>query len=269
MSEAKGPQPRISVVTVVKNGREFVEQTIASVLDQSYQDIEYIVIDGGSTDGTGDIVRLYESRLAKWLSEPDRGISDAFNKGLALATGDYVMFLNSDDMLASQGVVAAVVEKMIEYNFPTLIYGDYDVLSRDGGALLYRGSVKLARGDLLRGHMLPHPCLFARRSSFERYGNFDLSFKVAMDYEWMLRGAIGERVIHLPLTISRIRDGGISTLDRNRAVQEIIRAQKKNKYISSVWGDIKLRGYFAARALARATLTCVGAYQLFDRLRKR
>ncbi len=261
--------PKISVITIVKNGRQFIEQTIVSVLGQSYENVEYIVIDGGSTDGTVDIIRSHELRLTKWLSEPDKGIADAFNKGLALATGDYVMFLNADDALATRDIVAAVVQKIIQHNFPTLIYGDYDVLSRDAGAFLYRGSVKIAPGGMLRGQVLPHPCLFARRSSFDRYGNFDPSFKIAMDYEWMLRGVLGERVIHLPIPVSKIRDGGISTLDRDRAVQEIIRALKKNKYISSSWGEIKLRGYFALRSLARASLVRVGAYELFDRLRKR
>ncbi len=260
---------KITLITVVKNGERFVGQTIKSVVEQSYRAIEYIVIDGASTDGTVDIIRAYESRLSKWVSEPDKGIADAFNKGLALATGDYVMFLNSDDALANREVVGTVVQKIIQHNFPRLIYGDYDVLSRDAGAFLYRGSVKIARGGLLRGQMLPHPCLFASRASFEKYGNFDLSFKVAMDYEWMLRGVLGERATHLPIPISEIRDGGVSTLDRDLAVQEIIRALKKNKYISSPWGEIGLRGYFLLRALVRAGLTYVGAYEVFDRLRKR
>ncbi len=261
--------PKISIITIVKNGREFIEQTVASVFDQSYKNVEYIVIDGGSTDGTIDIIRQFASRISKWVSEPDDGISHAFNKGLSYATGDYVLILSSDDALANPGVLEAVVQKIVDQDFPVLLYGDYDIIERASGEVTYRGSVEFTRKGFLRGKVLPHPCLFAHRSYFTKYGNFDTAFSVAMDYEWLLRGALNERVVHVPMLISRIRNGGVSTQDRQRAVREIILALEKNGHASSVWRVAQMRGYFLARAIARRSLETTGLYNLFFRARNR
>jgi glycosyltransferase len=131
------------------------------------------VIDGGSTDGTVDIIRSYESGIAKWVSERDGGIAEAFNKGLSFSTGDYVLFLNADDALASSEVMVLATQAIVENNFPALLYGDCDVLDRDSGRILYRASIEISRNQLLRGYMIPQPSLFTHRSYFEKYGAFD------------------------------------------------------------------------------------------------
>ncbi len=260
--------PRISVVTVVKNGHQFIEQTIKSVLGQSYENVEYIVIDGSSTDGTVDIIRSYESRLTRWLSEPDKGIADAFNKGLALATGDYVMFLNADDALISSEVLEHIAHEIVRTGFPVLIYGDCNVLDRESDEVLYRADIAFSGKGLRRGQMLPHPSLFTHRSYFEKYVEFDVRFKMGMDYEWLLRGGLKERVVHVPLLVTSVRNGGMSTLDRARAVDEIILALKKNHLISSAWGEYRLRAYFQLRAVVKNILSGLGLYRIVDRLRK-
>lgn len=260
---------RISVVTITRNSREFVKDTIESVLGQGYGNVEYIVIDGGSTDGTVDIIKSYESQITKWVSERDEGIADAFNKGLSLATGDYVLFLNSDDALANSEVLAAVAQKIIENNFPILIYGDCDVLDRSSGKVVYRASIQLSHKGLKRGQMLPQPSLFTHRSYFEKYGVFDNHFKIAMDYEWLLRGGLKEEIIHMPLLVTCVRDGGVSTLDQARVVDEIILALKKNKCISSKWVEFKMRGYYFGRTFAKSILGRVGLYRVFNFLRNR
>lgn len=118
-------QPTFSIITITYNAVRLVEQTLLNVLSQSYPNIEYIVIDGGSTDGTVDIIRRYESGLAYWVSEPDKGIYDAMNKGLQKATGDYVWFINAGDTLCSSDTVQSVVSRLQKRKaLPDIIYGD-------------------------------------------------------------------------------------------------------------------------------------------------
>ena len=259
--------PKLSIITVVKNGMPFVEQTIESVLGQNYGELEYIVIDGQSTDGTVDVITSHESKIAKWVSEKDSGIADAFNKGLSLATGEYIMFLNADDALAGPNVLQDMAELIIENEFPALIYGDYNILKRNSGEFMYHGVIKFSNSGLIHGQVLPHPCLLTRRSYFEKYGGFDPNFRIAMDYEWLLRGALVERIVHVPFHVSNIRDGGVSTLDHGRVVGEIIAALKKNQQIRSWAGEYKLRGYFFTRSLLRKTLSLIGLYRLFFAVR--
>jgi glycosyltransferase involved in cell wall biosynthesis len=254
--------PKISIITIVRNGMPFVEQTIDSVLGQSYLNSEYIVIDGGSTDGTIGIIKSREAGITRWVSEKDEGIADAFNEGLSFATGDYLLFLNSDDALANLNVLVDMAKKIVENEFPSLIYGDCDVLDRDSDKVLYRAIINFSRDGLRRGHMLPHPSLFANRNYFEKYGAFDARFKIAMDYEWLLRGGLKERIVHVPLLVTNVRAGGISTLDESRVVGEIISALKKNGYISSRWDELEMRGYFSGRSLIKAMLKSMGLYKL-------
>jgi glycosyltransferase involved in cell wall biosynthesis len=261
--------PKISIITIVRNGCEFIEQTIKSVLSQRYDNIEYIVIDGGSTDGTVDIIKSYESKIAKWISEKDEGIADAFNKGLSFVTGDYVLFLNSDDSLANPDVVEIMAHKIIENKLPTLIYGDCDVLDRSSGRMMYRASIKFSPQGLKRGQMLPHPSLLIHRTYFEKYGLFDTRFKIAMDYELLLRGGLKERVVHVPLLVTCVRNSGMSTLNHKHVVDEIILALKKNKYISSKLAEFKMRRYFFMRSFAKSILDNIGLYKAFFYLRNR
>lgn len=261
--------PKISVITVVRNGREFVEQTINSVLSQSYQNIEYIVIDGGSTDGTVDIIKSHDSQITKWISEKDRGIADAFNKGLALAGGDYLLFLNADDALAHPGVLQEVVEAIVANGYPELIYGDCDLHERTSGAVLHRTIVEFSPVGLKKGKIIPHPALFTKRSYFEKYGGFDTDYKIAMDYEWLLRGALHERVVHMHALVTNVRSGGISAVQTRQAADEIIAALKKNKCISGWAGVMRLKSYFRIRAMARTALGKTGLYDAFTRLRSK
>lgn len=264
-----GTTPKISVVTVVRNGRQFIEHTIKSVVGQTYPNREYIVVDGGSTDGTVDIIKSYDAQITKWISEKDEGIADAFNKGLGYVTGDYVLFLNSDDALADSKVLATVAQRIAQEGFPELIYGDYLILKRDADEVLYRGSVQFDPGKVLYGQVLPHPCLFTRRSYFVKYGTFDTHFRIAMDYEWLLRGMLKERVVHFPVVTTKIRDGGISTVDPKRVVEEIFLALRKNGHFSSKWAEFKIRGYFFIRASSRRALAALGLYKLYSSLRNR
>lgn len=259
--------PKISVITIVRNGMPFVEQTIKSVIGQRNSNFEYIVIDGGSTDGTVDVIKSHESEIAKWVSEKDEGIADAFNKGFSFSTGDYVIFLNADDTLANPNVLEMVARRIADNDFPVLLYGDCDVLDRRSGEVLYRASIDVPDTKLLQGKMIPQPSLFTHRSYFEKYGVFDPNFKIAMDYEWLLRGGLAERIAHMPLLVTNVRDGGISTLDKKRVVDEIISALRKNRYISSKWAELQLRGYFLMRSFTKYILDSIGLYRIFSHFR--
>jgi glycosyltransferase len=252
---------RVSIVTVVRNGREFIKDAITSVLDQTYPDLEYIVVDGASTDGTCEIIKSFSGQIAKWISEPDHGIADAFNKGLALSTGDYVLFLNSDDRLASPRAIEKMVQAIVRERLPELIYGDYVILDRTSDMAEYHGSVHFRRRDFLRGRVLPHPCLLTHRSYFQRFGSFDTTFRIAMDYEWMLRGALQCRVVHVPYEMTHIRNGGIS-VNNPRTVDEIVLALRRTGHVRTCSGALLLRAYFWSRSLVRKIFTVVGMYPL-------
>jgi glycosyltransferase len=243
-----GSQPRVSVVTVTLNSRAHIEDTIRSVLAQTYPSIEYVIVDGGSTDGTVDVIRAHENRLAAWVSEPDRGIADAFNKGLAKTSGDYILFLNSDDWLADREAVSIAMEAAVRSGHPEVIFGDCDIVDRDTGRPLRRLSMSWSPIAFRSGsRMINHPALFTRRSYFEKYGTFDTSYRIAMDFELFLRGIFKSRVVHVPAVITNMRSGGLSMRYRSVGVEEIIRALKKNGVIRTPWGEWCFRAYFALR----------------------
>jgi glycosyltransferase involved in cell wall biosynthesis len=259
------PLPVVTVVTVVRNGRDFIADTIASVLAQTYPHIEYIVVDGSSTDGTVDIIREYEARLARWISEPDEGIADAFNKGVRSASGDYLLFLNSDDRLSQPGAIANMVRSIVAHGFPMLAFGDCVLVSRTGDVPMYRLRRTKSRWSMSWGNTMPHPSLFFHRSYFDKYGLYDKSFRIAMDYELLLRGAASERILHVPEVVSVMRDGGLSTRSRKAVVDETIRAMMKNRYIRSRVGECRMRAYYAGRNLLKRVVKRFDLYAVLLR----
>jgi glycosyltransferase involved in cell wall biosynthesis len=172
-------EPKISIITVVFNGAKTLERTILSVVNQNYSNLEYIVIDGGSTDGTIEIIKRYNKYISQWVSEKDEGISDAFNKGIKLATGDWVGLINSDDWYENQVFsLLAHVKPDIDIVYGNLQYWrnfhkDYNF--------------KANHLNLLKEMTLNHPASFVKRHVYLNYGMFDIKYKYAMDYDLMLR----------------------------------------------------------------------------------
>jgi len=187
-------KPAISIITVVKDNKEFIADAIKSVLFQTYPEIEYIIIDGASTDGTlGIIEKLtsqsgYEKKISRWISEPDGGIYDAMNKGINLSTGDVIGFLHSDDMFAGDNVIEKIAGK---FNLPNVnaLYSDLVYVSkRDTNKIIrYWKAGKFLEKSLKFGWMPPHPTFFVRKSLYQKYGLFDTGLKIASDYDITLR----------------------------------------------------------------------------------
>jgi glycosyltransferase len=225
---------KISIITSVYNNRETIRDAIESVLSQTYDNIEYIIVDGGSNDGTFEIVQSYGDRITKFVSERDRGIYDGLNKGVSLATGDVIAFLHSDDLYASDDIIA-LVAKEFEKGDLDGVYGDlvYTPKNDTSKVLRYWKSKDFETGLLKKGWMPAHPTLFLKRSVYEKFGAFDLSFKIAADYDFMLRVLNGGvHVSYIPQVLYKMRVGGESNKNiRNiiRKSREDLRALHKNK----------------------------------------
>lgn len=201
-------QPLISIITAVRNGRAHIEQTIESVLKQDFPEIEHIIIDGASTDGTQDVIRKYEKRIAYFISETDRGISDAFNKGVLASRGSALLFLGSDDYLHDSTVLSQVACAMKVLKKPYFFYGDVNYT--------YANGVKRIRQNysfkkFCRYDCLPHQAMFLDRFFFDRYGLFDLNYRYAMDYEHTARFIREYQPEYVDILISGMRRSGVSS----------------------------------------------------------
>jgi glycosyltransferase involved in cell wall biosynthesis len=214
---------RISIITATWNCADTVVDCLESVAGQTYAEREHIVIDGASTDGTVEMLRSHRAGLAALVSEPDRGIYEALNKGIARATGDVIGFLHADDVYADARVLARVAERFADPGVQA-VYGDLVYLRRGEGERVLRrwrsGAYRPAR--LARGWMPPHPTLYLRRALYERHGTFDVSYRIAADYDFVLRvfSRLQEAEVgYIPETLVHMRTGGAS----NRSLANLVR----------------------------------------------
>ncbi len=256
----------VSIVTIVRNAEHTLERTMLSVFDQTYRNVEYIVIDGGSTDRTPDIIRKYDDRIAYWVSEPDRGISDAFNKGIGKATGEFIGLLNADDRLSPDQIeqgVRALTGSDADFVFGDLLFHD------EAGAIVHRinGDPDYARTIHSKMPELCHPTVLARRSAYERIGLFDTTYRYAMDYEWLLRlHASGGKGLYVPAVVGHMGIGGTSDISYRRALREV-------RDISVAYGRNRLAAellyrYRIVKGAGRRLLERVLPKRLFERFRR-
>lgn len=183
---------KITIITAAYNSEHTLRDTMESVLRQTYTDYEYIVVDGASKDGTVDIIREYVPRFEgrmRWVSEPDRGIYDAMNKGIEMATGDVVGLLNSDDFYSSDDVLATIASEFMSDDALDAIYGDVHYVQEFDvrRTVRYYSSRKFTRSRMLMGYMPAHPSCYIRRECYVKYGTFDTSYRVASDFDNLLR----------------------------------------------------------------------------------
>lgn len=234
----------ISIITATYNSASTIKDTFESILSQCFKDYELVVVDGASNDDTLAIIREYEPRFEgrmKWVSERDWGIYDAMNKGINRATGDVIGILNSDDFYTSDDVLATVAAAM-EGNDIDAVYGDIHYVNDGelGKCVRYYSSAGFKRERMMQGWMPAHPSFYCRREVYQKYGLFDTSFKVAADFEQLLRLIYVEsiRIQYIPKDFVTMRTGGASTdglKARARIMKDHLRAFKKNGIPNNVF----------------------------------
>ncbi len=219
----------ISIITVSFNSEATISETLNSVSSQDYSHIEHILIDGGSTDATLDIVKSKGSHLAKVISEPDSGIYDAMNKGLACATGEVVGFLNSDDVFNSISSVSTIADAFSD-GLVDAAYGDLVLISdqRSGRIIRYWRPGSYKSGACLKGWMAPHPTFYARREVLQRNHGFDTRYKLQADFDLMVRlfEVDGINSKYLPTTLIRMLMGGATTGSLKNIIKGNIEAER-------------------------------------------
>lgn len=226
--------PKVSIITVCFNSAKTIGDTIESVLSQDYPDIEYIVIDGGSSDETVSIVNEYSDRISTIVSERDRGIYDAMNKGVAHATGDIVGMLNSDDVYINKHAVSDLIREMQKKNTDS-VYADLVIVDPLdlNKVMRYYDSSYFTPNKFRFGWMPAHPTFFVRRSLYDKVGPYSLDYKISADYEMLIRLLWVERAsyAYLKKPMVRMRHGGASTAGLSRVIllnKEIVLACRKH-----------------------------------------
>jgi glycosyltransferase involved in cell wall biosynthesis len=227
MTVPEKERPCISLITVVYNDITGIEKTILSIINQTWRNLEYVIVDGGSTDGTLDIIRKYEAQITRWVSEPDKGLYDAMNKGLSMATGEYVWFINSGDRIFAPDTM----EKMIgsRDTYPDIYYGGtmiIDAEGRDIGDRRLRPPRHLSWKSFRNGMLVCHQSIVVRRNIAPEY---DLNYSIAADIDWVIRVARNAGSIHnTGLILSRFLEGGLSSTKIEQALRERFAIMRKN-----------------------------------------
>lgn len=232
---------KISIITATYNSGDTLRDTLESIRQQTYQDIESIVVDGGSKDNTLDIVREYERLLPgklRWISEPDKGIYDAMNKGIKMATGEIIGLLNSDDFYTTDSVLDTVAQHFADYDTDA-IYGDVHYVSHDLRKKKRYYSSHLFRRSWMRfGFMPAHPSFYCRKEIYFKYGFFDLSYRIAADFECLLRFIFVNHIKthYIPMDFVTMRVGGVSSSgisSHKQIMKDHLRALRQNGVFSN------------------------------------
>ncbi len=215
---------KVSIITVVYNGIAHLEQTIQSVLAQNYDNIEYIIIDGGSTDGTVELIKKYEDQIAYWVSEPDAGIYNAMNKGISKASGEIVGLINADDWYEENAI--AIVVDTFEKKEADVIHGSMRIIKENGESFVKGVFTDIS--DLKKGMLLNHPTVFAKRSLYQKYGMFDTSYRIVADWERMMSWFLNDvQFIAVHKTLANFRMGGVSSAHLKKSFEEKHRVRKE------------------------------------------
>ncbi len=225
---------KISIITVCYNSEQFIKSAIDSILSQTYNDIEYIIVDGASNDKTVEIIKSYGNKITKFISEPDKGIYDAMNKGIKMSSGEIVAILNSDDFYTDNNVIRDIATAFSDNSIDG-IYGNLLVVYRDNiDKIKRRYEAKKFRVKSLEYGIMPgHATIFLKRNLFEKYGLYKTNYKIAADFDLLVRMLYTHKIkIHyLPRIILKARTGGVS--DNNiftkfKISKEVLRACKEN-----------------------------------------
>lgn len=209
--EQTSGQPKVSIITVCYNSAKTIRDTIESVINQSYPNIEYIIVDGGSTDGTIDVIKSYEQFISKWVSEPDSGIYDAMNKGIKWATGDLIGLVNSDDYLGPDALTVIVSAYLRDTN-ADILHGNMRFVDADRSVSYIKTSVINVSKEFIYGKMpVCHPATFVNRNTYNELGLFNIEYRNAADYEFILRCIrTNKKFVYIDNVLTNMRSGGVS-----------------------------------------------------------
>lgn len=232
-------KPLISIITVVFNGEKYLEETIRSVINQTYSNVEYIIIDGGSADGTLDIIKKYEDKIDYWVSEKDRGISDAFNKGVKVAKGDYINFQGDGDGFVSSNALEKVFEG-INSSEDIFVSARISRIDENGEELFTSKHIQnFDKSSLLFRMSIPHQGLFTHKNYFKKYELFDVDNVFCMDYEHLLRSYKDfPRVVTKDIVAARWRADGIGNGRTLEIYKEYDKIKRDNKVANGLVLDI-------------------------------
>jgi len=225
---------KISIITATYNSEKSLQRTIDSVVSQNYTDIEYIIIDGGSTDNTLNIIKSNSHQITKFISEKDNGIYNALNKGIMLATGEIIGFLNSDDVFANNKIISKIANffqiKKCDVLYGNLVYQTKDNVNPK--TVRYWKSNIFHVGCLKYGWMPPHPTLYCKKNIYDQYGLYNEQFEISSDYDFILRIFNRHEIIksYFPTIIVKMDVGGIS----NRSIKSIIRKSKEDLQVLKI-----------------------------------
>jgi len=248
VKKSQKDRPLISIITIVYNGEKYIEETIESVINQTYDNIEYIIIDGGSTDKSVDIIKKYENSIDYWISEKDDGISDAFNKGIRVSNGEWIGIINADDWYEIDCCENIIRYSEYDFIFGTIRYWDGE-----------RSYIDIARPEIIYDDMrINHPTLFVKKSLYQEVGLYDEKYKIAMDYDLVLRlFSSNKRYKNIDSVISNMRVDGVSQ-------KEWVRSKKEAKDIKIVYGVswYKANRYLIVLRLKRYLLRLLQKYNL-------
>ena len=245
--------PLITIITVVFNGAEYLEQTILSVLNQTYNNIEYIIIDGGSSDGTVDIIKKYEDRIDCWISEKDDGIADAFNKGIKLSNGEIVGIINAGDWYEIDAV-----SNIVECKEHDIIHGLIQLWDNDEKSFI---SIPI-QSQLRNSMSINHPSVYVKKEVYMKCGYFNKQYKLAMDYEFLLRANIaGYGFYNSGKIIANFRKDGVSDRGEINGLIEVFKAKRLNLNNNIVFDLLylfsKICKSMLSRGLKKIGLTCI------------
>ena len=242
-------QPTFSIITITYNAERWLERTILSVLSQSYPNIEYILIDGASKDKTVEIIKQYESGIASWISEPDKGLYDAMNKGISLATGDYLCFLNAGDSFHEDDTLQQMVHSISGNELPDVLYGETAIVDKNGHFLRMR---RLSAPNVLtwksfkQGMLVCHQAFFAKHTLIEPY---DLNYRFSADFDWCIRIMKKARTLHnTHLTVIDYLDEGMTTRNQKASLKERFRIMCQHYGVMST---VAHHAWFIIRAISK------------------
>ena len=227
----------LSIITINRNNATGLEKTMRSVAAQAGKDFEYIVVDGASTDESVKVIRSFEASFGdrlKWISEPDKGIYNAMNKGIGMASGDYLQFLNSGDSLVSDNVTMRMTEALKDNDYPSVLYGNMLKDMPDGKVMRDKGFAGKSISFLgFYTGSLNHPSSYIKRSLFDEYGRYDENLRIVSDWKWFLQSIVfgGKKPVYADIDVTLFDMNGIS--EKNKALDKAERRQVLNELIPS------------------------------------